>query len=309
MADGAIFKEDDWGGAPLLSRILGRWRQAAVERSRVAFAASRVGEAPTADLATAAELDRATIRQWLFGRGYLVPGDAGHVLSLVEPLELRHGSSLIDLAAGLGGPARAIAQAFHAHVTGLERDSDLARRGAAMSVAQGLARLVRIRACDPESIELDSARFDCALGREATGGIVEKERFLRVVVQSLKPRGQLILADFLRDRGAGERDEVAAWEDGQSRKPSLWTLAQYADCLKSLGFNLRVAEDLTPFYRRQLVAAWIALWRGGELRRLGPAQIETVVAEGECCMRTLKALESGALKYYRLGAIAHWSFW
>ncbi len=130
-----------------------------------------------------------------------------------------------------------------------------------------------------------------------------------MVVQSLKPRGQLVLADFVRDRGAGERDEVAAWEHGQSRKPSLWTLAQYADCLKSLGFNLRVAEDLTPWYRRQLVAAWIALWQGGELRGLAPAQIEAVVAEGESSMRTVKALESGGLKYYRLGAIAHWSFW
>ena len=39
------------------------------------------------------------------------------------------------------------------------------------------------------------------------------------------------------------------------------------------------------------------------------AQIEAVLAEAEACFRTVAALESGALKYYRFEAIAHYSFW
>jgi SAM-dependent methyltransferase len=254
-------------------------------------------------------LDRTEVRQRLYGRGYLIPGDAAHVLNLVEPFQLDGAASLLDLAAGLGGPARAIAQAFHARVLGLERDPDLARRNAVMSAALGTSSLVRVRGCDPETVELDTGRYDCALGREATYMVAEKERLLRVVVQALKSRGQIILTDFVLDRSAGERDELACWSDSRERRPSLWTLAQYTDCFRSLGFNLRSVTDIGPFHRRQILAAWIALLRSGDIRRLSPSQVDTVLAEAESSLRTVAALESGALKYYRFEAIAHYSFW
>src|SRR6185437_2522480 len=137
-------------------------------------------------------------------------------------------SALLDLAAGLGGPARAISQAFHARVTGIERDYERARQGNAMSSALGAAHLVRITACDPETLELGTAKFDCALGREASYAVAQKERFLRVVAQSLRPRGQIVLTDFVLDRSAGERGELDAWHSHLPQRPSLWTAAQYA---------------------------------------------------------------------------------
>jgi SAM-dependent methyltransferase len=215
---------------------------------------------------------------------------------------------MLDLAAGLGGPARTIAQAFHIRVTGLERDYDRARQGNAMSSALGASHIVRITNRDPESIELDAARFDCALGREATFAVIEKERFLRVAAQSLRTHGQIVLTDFVLDRSAGERDELVSWREGLPRRTSLWTAAQYADCFKSLGFGLRRAEDISSFYRRQIVAAWVRYLRTGDIRRLDTPQVESVLTEAEACRRTVAALESGALKYYRLEAIAHHPF-
>jgi SAM-dependent methyltransferase len=253
--------------------------------------------------------DPLAIRQRLYGRGYVIPGDAAWLLSLVEPFALGASSSMLDLAAGLGGPARAIAQAFHARVTGVERDYDRARQGNAMSSALGASSLVRIKASDPETLELGTARFDCALGREASYAVVEKERFLRVVAQSLRPRGQIVLTDFVLDRSAGERPEFATWHSKRAERPSLWTAAQYADCFKSVGYGLRRAEDISALYRRQIVGAWVGYLRAGDIRGQSPAQIEAVLAEAEACFRTVAALESGALKYYRFEAIAHYSFW
>ena len=171
-------------------------------------------------------LDPLTLHQRLYGRGYVIPGDAASVLDLVEPFQLDGASTILDLAAGLGGPARTIAQAFHAKVTGLERDYDRAKRANAMSSALGAAHLVKIRNCDPESVELPTARFDGALGREATYAVAEKERFLRVVAQSLRTRGQIVLTDFALNRSAGERDELGKWQDQQPRRTTLWTAAQ-----------------------------------------------------------------------------------
>jgi SAM-dependent methyltransferase len=278
--------------------------------ARLRRALKRSADASTAGdiIAAHAAPDPLAIRQRLYGRGYIIPGDVAWLLSLVEPLQLGASSSMLDLAAGLGGPARAVAQAFHARVTGIERDHDRARQGNAISSALGASHLVRIKACDPETLELGCARFDCALGREASYAVVEKERFLRVVAQSLRARGQIVLTDFVLDRSAGERPEIDAWYNKLAQRPSLWSAAQYADCFKSVGYGLRRAEDISGLYRRQIINAWIGYLRAGEIRGQPPAQIEAVLAEAEACFRTVAALESGALKYYRFEAIAHYAF-
>ncbi|HEY1505439.1 MAG TPA: methyltransferase domain-containing protein [Stellaceae bacterium] len=289
---------------PLLTRQIGF-----VERLRRAL--TRSADAPTTGDVTAgnAAPDLLAIRQRLYGRGYIIPGDVAWLLSLVEPFQLGASSSMLDLAAGLGGPARAIAQAFHARVTGIERDYDRARQGNAMSSALGAAHLLRIKACDPEGLELGSAKFDCALGREASYTIVDKERFLRVVAQSLRPRGQIVLTDFVLDRSAGDRPELDAWRTNLAQRSSLWTAAQYTDCFKSVGYGLRRVEDISALYRRQIVGAWTGYLRAGEIRNQPAAYVEAVLAEAEACFRTVAALEIGALRYYRFEAIQHYSFW
>ena len=310
MADDTVAEDSEWRPSPLITRIGELWRKTAASLSPSGMPRDiRALEYSGSGTQRSNELDRLTVKQWLYGRGYLIPGDASQVLRLVEPFELDSSAKMLDLAAGLGGPSRAVAQAFHAHVLGLDRDPDLVRQATAMSHTQGLARLAQFKNCDPESFELEPESVDCALGREASYAVAEKERFLRVVVQALKPRGQLVLADFMRSDNGETRDEVSAWAALQPRRPVLWTLAQYTDCLKSLGFNLRVTEDMTGAYRRQIVASFISLLRSNELRHLKPGQVETVVSEAETSLRTVAALESGGLKYVRIEAIAHWSFW
>jgi 16S rRNA C967 or C1407 C5-methylase (RsmB/RsmF family) len=105
--------------------------------TRSAAAPSAAGEIAAANANVAP--DPLAIRQRLYGRGSIIPGDAAWLLSLVEPFHLGASSAMLDLAAGLGGPARAIAQAFHARVTGIERDYDRARQANAMSSALGAA--------------------------------------------------------------------------------------------------------------------------------------------------------------------------
>ena len=81
-------------------------------------------------------LDPLTVRQWLWGPGFIIPGNAEYVLGLVKPFAPNPAMSFLDVAAGLGGPARAIATAFDIYITGLERDDDVARRGMEMSIVR-----------------------------------------------------------------------------------------------------------------------------------------------------------------------------
>jgi SAM-dependent methyltransferase len=303
MADGAITKRPARKRLPFLARLRQRWQRGAT----VAAAPRPTVKTPAPKAAArsrpALPPDPLTIRQWLYGSGFTIPGDADYVRELVKPFHLGPSMTMLDLAAGLGGPARAIAQAFDTYVTGLERDPELARRATEETAARGLSRHVQITAYDPETFELRAGFYDHALAREATYHVAQKERFLRVLNQAMKPLGQLILTDFVRDRTVGDAPELAAWEAVQPFKPQLWTAAQYTDCFKSLGFDLRIANDITAEYRRLVVLAWKAFVEEGELRQLRSKQALPVIDEVERSIKTIAALESGALKFHYFVAL------
>lgn len=250
-----------------------------------------------------APLDRATVAQWLWGAGFIMPGDEHYVLELVKPFGLTPAMSMLDLSAGLGGPARAIARAFGTYVTGLERSPERAKRGMTMSVAANLGKRATVAQYNPETIELRPNSFDCILGRGATYSVVEKERMLRVIFQGLKQRGQLLLNEFTVNAAASDRPELAAWMARESYPPALWTIQQYSDCLTSLGFDIRVVEDVTTHYRKMIIAGWARLLNEVDLKAMARSHLRTVVNEAELWTLRIAALESGALQVYRVHAI------
>lgn len=292
----------------LMSRLLTRWRKAPApvpssRRPRVARPAPAAPSAPASE-PEAPPVDAITVKQWLWGPGFVNPGSIDYVMGLIKPFGLNPAMSLLDVAAGLGGTARLVVETFGTYVTGLERDPEFARRGMEMSVAQGMAKHAPISPMDPETLELRPGAFDCIFGRGATHSVLEKERFLRVLFQGLKPRGQLLLYEYIINPDAADRPELAAWIEAQPYRPSLWTLRQYTDCLSSLGFEVRIAEDTTAIFRSHTIKGWDALLRRIDLRKLPRQHLLPVIDEAEQSMRTVAALECGALKTYRLYAIA-----
>jgi SAM-dependent methyltransferase len=286
----------------LFARLFGRGRRAGADvgtplAPSYAELQAAVGGAP----AGVPPLDQLTIRQWLWGPGFAIPGDAAHALGLVKPFGLDPAMSMLDAAAGLGGVARIVAEAFGTYVTGLERDPETAHRGMAMSIAQGLAKRAPISVIDPENLELREGAYDCILARQATYTLTDKERFLRVLILALKPRGQLLMTELVHE---GETPELAAWVAQQPIRPQLWTVAQYTDCLSSLGCELRITEETTASHRAQIIGGWANLLRTVDLRALPRAHLVAIVDEAEHWMRTVMALDSGALKTYRFYGLA-----
>jgi len=298
MADGAISKEPARRKVPLLARLRLPWRRRAEPEETAPHPVAASAVAATAPRVVLPPPDPVTIRQWLYGPGFVIPGNADYVLELVKQFNLSPAMTMLDLAAGLGGPARAIAEAFNTYVTGYERDPDFVARANAAMETHGLTRHVQISAFDPENFELRKGFYDHALAREATYCVQQKERFLRVVNQALKPFGQLVLTDFVLDRAAGERPELEAWTALQKYKPQLWTLAQYTDCFKSLGFDLRIANDVTADYRRMMLNGWKEFINRDEIKQLRASQASTVIDEIERTIKIMAALESGALRFY-----------
>ncbi|MBV9523290.1 MAG: methyltransferase domain-containing protein [Alphaproteobacteria bacterium] len=246
-----------------------------------------------------------TVAQWLWGDGFVMPGDAEFVLELVKPFGLTPAMSMLDLSAGLGGSARAITQAFGTYVTGLERSVERAKRGMEMSKAADLGKRAAIAHYDPESVELRANGFDCILGRGATYNVIEKERLLRVLYGGLKARGELLLHEFTLDPATGERPELAAWAAREHYPPQLWTIDQYTDCLASLGFDIRVIEDVTGLYRNMIIAGWAQLLREVDLRAMARKHRLTIIDEAELWVHRIGALQCGALRVYKIHALVN----
>jgi len=301
MADGATTKRPAARKQSLFERFRERWRRGAAETDE--DDASAPSTTQVASPAAMKPPDPLTVRQWLYGPGHIIPGDAEYVVELVKPFHLGPAMTLLELGSGLGGPARAITEAFSTYVAGYERDAELARRASEEVSTRGLSRHVQVTAYDPETFELRTGFYDHVLAREATYTVEQKERFLRVLNQSMKPLGQLILTDFVIDRSVGERPELAAWEATLEYPSQLWTAAQYTDCFKSLGFDLRIVNDITPEYRRVLLLAWKNFLDHGALRKLEHAAAAPVIDEVERGLRTVAAMESGALKFYYFVAL------
>ena len=290
----------------LTTRLISLWEAL---RARAAAYAAHDGEPLLLTERIAGEheipqLDRLTIAQWLWGAGFHIPGGEAHVLELVKPLALNPAMSMLDAAAGLGGPARAIAHCFGTYVTGLERDEELAKRGMEMSILQGMQKRAPVSACDPENLQLRAGTYDRILGRQVASIVANRERFLLALVTALKARGHLLLTDFVLEPKVGTKPEISIWAGLPPRRPDLWTLGQYTDCLTKLGLEIRVTEDTTRKYHGLILTGWTRLLDTVDLRHMPRKHVPSLLDEAEAWVRTIRALESGALRVFRFHAIS-----
>jgi phosphoethanolamine N-methyltransferase len=208
-------------------------------------AAAPAGASATA--ASATGLDRARFAELLWGEGFLWPGGEEHILDLAAPLHLRRGALVLDVAAGLGGPARALARRTGAWVTGLERAGELAARATARAASERLERRAAVIPVATGALELEKAAFDAVFARFATFDAAEKERLLRIIIGALRPGGRLLFVDFV------DVDGAPGWAGFGATAASLWTRDQYADCLVGLGAPPLFVEDLSESYRTFLM--------------------------------------------------------
>ena len=251
-------------------------------------------------------LDDSALAQWLWGAGFHIPGGEEHVLDLVKPFALNPAMSMLYIGAGLGGGARAIAAKFSTYVTALESDEALAKRGMEMSTLQGMQKHAPVSVYDPHALELRPRSFDCILTRQSTYTLADKDKepFLKALAAALKPRGHLLLTDYVLEPKAQAGPKLEAWRRLQRRPAHLWTAARYAECLKRLGMEIRVTEDTSSTLRHRILGGWAQMVDTVDLRGLPRQQQLAVVGEAERWVHTIAALDGGGLGIYRIYALA-----
>lgn len=255
---------------------------------------SRVAQEP--------QLDPLLLRQWIYGPGHVIPGDEAFFKELMSPVGLTSEMTLLDLNAGLGGAGIAIAKASKNYIAGFDRRPDLVKAGNAFLRQHKAGRQVQLAAYDPENFELRAGFYDCVMARELISTLADKEAFFQAVSGGLKQFGQIVITDFVRGNTPEGDPSLAGWIAMQEHKPVLWPSDNYAARLSRLGCTILVTMDKTDLYRSLLLRSWRNFLDHPELPRLRGRRALPLLGEVERCIRTLAALDSGALRYFYICA-------
>jgi sarcosine/dimethylglycine N-methyltransferase len=156
-------------------------------------------------------------------------------------------SRVLDVCAGLGGPARFLATRLGCRVVGVELNAGRAAGAARLTRLVGLERRVRVVRGDATALPLAGSGFDICMSQEGFLHIENKAGVLAECRRVLIPGGRLAFTDWIAGPRLGdlERQRLGDW----MAAVTLQTLDSYRLLLGRAGFAAIETEDLTDAWR------------------------------------------------------------
>ncbi len=171
-------------------------------------------------------------------------------LAAVDTLARRAGvgasSRVLDVCAGLGGPARFLASRRGSAVVALELHAGRAAGAARLNRMVKQTRVTVVRA-DATTLPFADSAFDACLSQEALLHIADKPAVLAECHRVLVRGGRLAFTDWIAFPGLADRERQRLWE--WMAATTLQTLDGYRGLLGRSGFTAVEAEDLSLDWR------------------------------------------------------------
>lgn len=226
-----------------------------------------------------------TLDQWHYHGADAVRAAAGF-------LALGPGSRVLDVGAGIGGPARLLAQLTGCRVTALELQPALHALGADLTRRCGLADRVDHVCGDALAVELPAGGFDAVVSFMALLHVPERARLLRRLAEALAPGGQGYVEDLCQRApfAARERHALRTVVHGVT----VTDIAAYAAELAAAGFAEIVVTDLAADWASH-AAARLAAWRAD--------RAAYAAVHGEGAWAALERHYAGIDRLYRGGSL------
>jgi len=204
-------------------------------------------------------------------------------------LGLGPGSRVLDIGAGIGGPARFLAHATGCRVTAVELQRDLHEAAVDLTRRSGLAAQVEHLCADALDVPLAPRSFDAAISFLAILHVPDRPRLLGRLRMALEPGGQVYVEDLAERAPFGPADarDLREIVHGVSVTP----IDAYAADLRDAGFVEVEATDLTPDWK-PFAAERLVAWRA-ERAALVARQGEGAWAAQELFYTTIDRLYRG----------------
>jgi sarcosine/dimethylglycine N-methyltransferase len=181
------------------------------------------------------------------------------IAAAARTLGLTAESRVLDVGAGVGGPARYLAHTTGCHVTALELQRSLHDIGVDLTRRTGLADRVTHICADALTHPLAAAAFDAVVSFLAIVHIPDRPRLFERLADALRAGGGCYVEDLCRRAPFTPRDleDVRHVVYGNS----ITTIDDYLRDLRHAGFADVATTDLTPDwapYAAERLAAWRA---------------------------------------------------
>jgi SAM-dependent methyltransferase len=153
------------------------------------------------------------------------------------------GTKVVDLCAGLGGPARYLAHRYGAMVIGIELTPARVAGAAELTQRVGLDGQVRIIEGNVTDLPLPDASYDAVVSQEALLHVPDLQRAFGEAHRVLRPGGRLAFTNWIIHRPLSEAQRQLLW-DGMAAA-SLIAIDRHAELLRGAGFAIEAIEDET----------------------------------------------------------------
>jgi len=176
---------------------------------------------------------------------------------LARLVELTSNMSVLDIGAGVGGPARFLAATYGCRVTGVDLSEPFVDAARYLTERTGLSGQVSFRTASALELPFDDGSFDVALLQHVAMNISDRPRLYREIRRVLKAGGRFATFDVVL-RG-DEPHYPVPW----ARTPEtsfLLTADATREAIEPAGFRTLAWQDDT-----EAAKAWIA-----KLRAAGP---------------------------------------
>jgi len=173
-------------------------------------------------------------------------GGLAAVDSLARRAAVGGASRVLDVCAGLGGPARFLASRRGSSVVALELHPGRAAGAARLNRLVKQSRVTVVRA-DATALPFTEGAFDACLSQEALLHIADKPAVLGECHRVLVRGGRLAFTDWIAFPSLADRERQRLWE--WLAATTLQTLEGYRSLLGRAGFAAVEAEDLSGEWR------------------------------------------------------------
>lgn len=137
----------------------------------------------------------------------LAPLDEFHIggrratREMIELAEIGPTDHVLDVGAGIGGPARSIAAATGCRVTGVDITEDYCHVATELTARVGLDARVEFQQADAQALPYPDAAFDVVWTQHMSMNVPDKDRLFAELARVLRPAGRLVCYEVI----AGEQ--------------------------------------------------------------------------------------------------------
>lgn len=162
-------------------------------------------------------------------------------LALARELAPTPGARILEVGAGIGGPARHFAEAYGCEVTGIDLTPAFVELATELTERTGLADRVRFVTGSALAMPFPDGAFDLATMFHVGMNIADKPALFAEVARVLQPGGRFVVYDLMRV-GDAPLPWPMPWADSASTS-FVETPAGYHALLEEAGFAIEAERD------------------------------------------------------------------